>query len=68
MKMRSLNNEKRLLENTSDELMKKYGEQKKEVGRTVRKLLKSVATRFVSIAMCIEQNNSKIVFRRDIRS
>lgn len=48
-------NEKRLLEKAIGELVRRYGEQAKGVKRSVRKLEKSVATRFVAVATCVSR-------------
>lgn len=44
-----LKNESKLLERTREKLMRRYGELKTVVGRGVRKLLKSIATRFAAM-------------------
>lgn len=43
---------------SNDELMNMYGEYKTVMGRSVRKLLKHVSTRFVRMAMSISRSIS----------
>lgn len=51
----SLEEENRLLKKTNEELTATYGGQKTVVGKSVEKLVKSVPTRFVGMAMCISR-------------
>lgn len=53
MNLSSLWKERKLLEKTNEELRSKDGKQKIVVERNVRKMLKSVATCFIAIEMCI---------------
>lgn len=53
--MCSLRIENRILQKTSDEHIRKYGEQKKVVERSVGKLVKSIETRFSGVGMCISR-------------
>lgn len=63
-KLSLLENEMRLLKMTSDVLMERYGEQRKAVGRSMEKLLKSFAARFIGTAMCISRDITKRCLRK----
>lgn len=54
-----LPNEKRLLERSGKELMKKYGEKDPGGGRNMGKLIKNVATFFVGMSMGITRHFPK---------
>lgn len=63
-KFSSSENKMRLLEKTNEGLLRRYGDQKKAVGSSVRKLVNGLATPFVGIAMRISQAVSKCCFRK----
>lgn len=54
-KLISLRNEKRVPEETSEDLMRKYSEQNTVVGVSVGRLVKSVLNLFLGIVMCISR-------------
>lgn len=57
--LRSVRNEKRLLEKSDEELETKYSEHDMVVGKGVKKLVKSAAIRFVGMEMHIRRSNPK---------
>lgn len=61
--MVSLQIEKRLLQKTSEELMRTYSGQNPVVGRSVGKLMKSVASSFLGMVLCI----SRAVLKRCLK-
>lgn len=52
-KLSSVKNNKRLPENTDEELKRKKGEENTVVGRSSKKKVKAVLIRFVGMEMCI---------------
>lgn len=52
-KFSMVENGKRILEKNSEEMVRRYGEQKIVVRRGVGKLMKRVASRFVEVVICI---------------
>lgn len=62
----SLRNDTKFLQKTNDELLRRQVEQETIVRRRVTKLVKSVATRSVGMALCISRAISKCCFTRGI--
>lgn len=58
-KVTSLENKKRHLESTSEELVRRHGGEGKVVGRSVRKPVISVGARSIRVMMCIIRAFSK---------
>lgn len=59
----SVENEKRLLKRTSEELVRKYGAQNAVLGKKVKTLVICTSIRYVRIAMCISSAVPKWFFR-----
>lgn len=52
-KLSSVEHDTRILEETNEELMKKYAVQGMVAGNSLGNLVKSIPTRFVGLVMCI---------------
>lgn len=63
IKLSLAENERRLLEKTIVEVMRKYGKDEMVVGRSVVKLLKSLPTRPAAMTMCISGAIPKICMK-----
>lgn len=67
-KLSLLKIQKRLLEKTDKEVMRKYGEQNTIIRRIVMKLLKSLATLVIDKGDVYQHGCSEVVFERNIRA